>query len=76
MIMNTKQLHLIIGANGSGKTTFYNKVLKYEFEQQTYINADILSKELQDEGVNKNQANTLSSFLAIEKMEEAIKIQR
>jgi predicted ABC-type ATPase len=39
-----KQLHLVIGPNGSGKTTFVNEFLALELPGYAYVNADEIAK--------------------------------
>jgi predicted ABC-type ATPase len=39
-----KQLHLVIGPNGSGKTTFVNELLTLELPCYAYVNADEIAK--------------------------------
>jgi predicted ABC-type ATPase len=39
-----KQLHLVIGPNGSGKTTFVNEFLALELPGYVYVNADEIAK--------------------------------
>jgi predicted ABC-type ATPase len=39
-----KQLHLVIGPNGSGKTTFFEEFLAMELPSYVYVNADEIAK--------------------------------
>jgi predicted ABC-type ATPase len=39
-----KQLHLVVGPNGSGKTTFVNEFLALELPGYAYVNADEIAK--------------------------------
>lgn len=39
-----KQLHLVVGPNGSGKTTFVNEFLALELPGYVYVNADEIAK--------------------------------
>jgi predicted ABC-type ATPase len=39
-----KQLHLVIGPNGSGKTTFFEEFLALELPGYVYVNADEIAK--------------------------------
>jgi predicted ABC-type ATPase len=39
-----KQLHLVIGPNGSGKTTFFEEFLALELPSYVYVNADEIAK--------------------------------
>jgi predicted ABC-type ATPase len=39
-----KQLHLVVGPNGSGKTTFVNEFLALELPAYVYVNADEIAK--------------------------------
>jgi predicted ABC-type ATPase len=39
-----KQLHLVVGPNGSGKTTFVNEFLALELRGYAYVNADEIAK--------------------------------
>jgi predicted ABC-type ATPase len=40
-----KQLHLVVGPNGSGKTTFVTEFLARELPGYAYVNADEIAKE-------------------------------
>lgn len=68
--MNTNKAHIIFGCNGAGKTTFYNLLLKKELENIPYINNDILSRELQDKGMSRSEANKVASLDSINKLKE------
>lgn len=70
-----KKATLIIGANGAGKTSFYNFKLKPELDKKgtAYINADNIQKELEAEGLNKDEAIRKSGQVAISKMFDCIK---
>jgi predicted ABC-type ATPase len=39
-----KQLHLVVGPNGSGKTTFVEEFLALELPRYAYVNADEIAK--------------------------------
>ena len=39
-----KQLHLVVGPNGSGKTTFFEEFLALELPGYVYVNADEIAK--------------------------------
>ena len=39
-----KQLHLVVGPNGSGKTTFFEEFLALELSGYVYVNADEIAK--------------------------------
>jgi len=39
-----KQLHLVVGPNGSGKTTFFEEFLALELPSYVYVNADEIAK--------------------------------
>lgn len=39
-----KQLHLVVGPNGSGKTTFFEEFLALELPGYAYVNADEIAK--------------------------------
>lgn len=61
-----KKAILILGVNGSGKSTFYKKHLKDDFEKNniTYINADEIKQQLVKDGMESNQAKIKSGHLA------------
>ena len=63
--MSDKQLWLLAGGNGSGKTTFYNTQLKHL--GMPFINADIIAKELFPEApeAHSYQAAAIAADLRI-----------
>lgn len=66
---------LILGVNGSGKSTFYRNNLKKDFEKENifYINADEIKQQLVKDGVENNQAKIKSGQIAISQIGKYIK---
>ena len=62
--MDKKKIaYFILGTNGSGKTTYYNKFLSSL--GVSYINSDLISYSLQDEGLSRVGAINKSSTIAV-----------
>ena len=70
-----KKAILILGVNGSGKSSFYKKYLRESFEKENilYINADEIKQQLVKDGIESNRAKIKSGHLAVEKMGKCIK---
>ena len=70
-----KKAILILGVNGSGKSSFYKKYLRESFEKENilYINADEIKQQLVKDGIEGNRAKIKSGHLAVEKMGKCIK---
>jgi len=64
---DNKQLWILAGGNGAGKSTFYNTQLK--LLNLPFINADILARELYP---NAPEANSYSAAKIAEKMRLAL----
>ena len=62
MNSNKKELIIIAGANGSGKTTFAKQLLK-SFDY-SYLNADEIAKELSPEDLTKSRISAGKKFFA------------
>lgn len=67
--------HIVLGVNGSGKTTYFRDRLKDEFldEDVLSINADEIKIELVKQGLNPEVAKVQSGIIAISKISECIK---
>ena len=65
-----KQLWMLVGGNGAGKTTFYEQMLKPS--GIPFINADIIAKELfpDDPETNSHKAAKIAEELRIEMLRE------
>ncbi len=70
-----KKAILILGVNGSGKSTFYKEKLKEDFEKENilYINADEIKQNLVKNKVDKNYAKIKSGQIAVNQIFECVK---
>ena len=64
----SKNLFIISGANGSGKSTFANEILRL-YPNIEFVNADNIAKELNDDVSN---VQIQAGKIAINKMNELI----
>lgn len=73
--MNTRKIaHLVIGCNGSGKTTYYELILKDMLgENINYINTDKISAEYQRNNMPKGEANRKATRDALKQIMQSIK---
>lgn len=58
-----KTLTIISGPNGSGKTTFANKNYSQSIENNYFLNADLIAKEISPNDVNKADILAARMFL-------------
>jgi predicted ABC-type ATPase len=58
-----KTLTIIAGPNGSGKTTFANKNYSQSIENNLFLNADLIAKEISPNDVNKADILAARKFL-------------
>lgn len=68
----------ILGVNGSGKSTFYKRKLREDFEKNNieYINADEIKQQLIKDGMEDNRAKMKSGILATDKIIKCVKDKR
>ena len=67
-----KQLWLLVGGNGAGKTTFYERFLRPK--GLPFINADLIAKEVfpEDPETNSLKAAKLAEIIRMEKIREGV----
>ena len=65
-----KQLWMLTGGNGSGKSTFYEQMLKPK--GMPFINADIIAREVfpEDPEINSRKASMIAAILRNERLRE------
>lgn len=67
--------HIVLGVNGSGKTTYFKHILNDELKDKdvVFINADEIKIDLVNQGMNSETAKIKSGQIAISKIFECIK---
>lgn len=74
---NEKKAYLIIGCNGSGKSTYYNLVLKDKFKSIPHINTDDISRLYEEQqGMSKKESIEKSPIEALKQIMNNIKREK
>ncbi|MBI3438264.1 MAG: zeta toxin family protein [Proteobacteria bacterium] len=71
-----REIIIIAGANGAGKTSFANEYLPAEHEQLLFINADEIARDLAATGLSGLQLDLRAGRMMLEQIDEAVRNQR